>query len=126
MLLFSAATSLADSLIAEGVISTPLIRLLAHPEEYEGKHVEVIGYYHSEFEERSLYLTKDDATNLNTQNGLWIGSIAKEADKNKVHFIKKGFVRVAGTFSYRPTRGAGHMGLWPAELKDITFFATTR
>lgn len=126
MLLFSSATSLADSLIAKDVISTSLIRLLVHPEEYEGKRVEVIGYYHSGFEEKALYLTKDDATNLNTQNGLWIGSIAKGADKNRVHFVKKGFVRVAGTFSYRPRSGAGHMGLWPAELKEITFFATTR
>jgi len=124
--LVSAAALFADTVIADGVISTSLVRLLAHPEKYNGKRVEVIGYYHSGFEERGLYLTKDDATNLNTESGLWIGGIAKGADTNRVHSVKEGFVRVAGTFSYSSKSGAGHMGLWPAELKDITFFNTTK
>jgi ABC-type enterobactin transport system permease subunit len=126
LLFVSAATLLADSVIADGVISTSLVRLLAHPEKYNGKRVEVIGYYHSAFEESGLYLTKDDAMNSNTESGLWIGGIAKGADTNRVHRVKEGFVRVAGTFSYSPKSGAGHMGLWPAELKDITFFNTTK
>ena len=78
------------------------------------------------FEERALYLTKDDAKNGNSESGLWIGDIAKGADTNRVHWIKEGFVRVAGTFSYSSNGGAGHLGGWPAELKDITFFNTTK
>ena len=126
VLAVSVASLLADNVIADGVISTSLIRLLAHPEQYNGKRVQVIGYYHSELEESALYLTKDDATNLNCENGLWIGSYAKGADTNRVQWVREGFVRVAGTFSYSPKTGAGHMGLWPAELKDITFFNTTK
>jgi len=125
-LLATGASLLGDTVIADGVISTSLIRLLAHPEKYNGKHVEVIGYYHSQFEERALYLTKDDARNGNTESGLWIGGIAKHADTNRVHWVKEGFVRVAGTFSYSSNGGAGHLGGWPAELKDITFFNSTR
>jgi len=68
--------------IADDVISTSLIRVLAHPEKYNGKRIELIGYYHSEFEESCLYLTKDDATHLNYQNGVWIGGTADNADTN--------------------------------------------
>ena len=125
-LLMSAVSLFADNVIADGVISTSLIRLLAHPEQYNGKRIQVIGYYHSELEESALYLTKDDATNLNCENGIWIGGAAKGADTNRVSQVKEGFVRVAGTFSYDPKHGSGHMGLWPAELKDITFFNTTK
>jgi opacity protein-like surface antigen len=125
-LLASAACLFADMVIADGVISTSLIRVLAHPEKYDGKRIQLIGYYHSEFEESALYLTKDDATHLNTQNGVWIGGTAVNADTNRVNRVKEGFVRVIGTLSYESKHGAGHMGLWPAEVKDITFFNTTK
>ena len=125
-LLVSATCVLADIIIADGVISTSIIRVLAHPEKYKSKRVELIGYYHSEFEESALYLTKDDATHLNTQNGVWIGDTAADADTNRVNRVKEGFVRVIGKFSYDSKHGAGHMGLWPAEVKDITFFNTTK
>jgi hypothetical protein len=124
-LLVPAACVLADMVIADGVISTSLIRVLAHPTEYNGKRIHLIGYYHSAFEESALYLTKDDATQLNTQNGVWIGDTAANADTNRVNLVKEGFVRVIGTFKYSK-HGVGHKNLWPAEMKDITFFNTTK
>jgi hypothetical protein len=126
VLFASVATLLGDNIIAEGVLSTSLVRLLAHPEKYNGKRVEVIGYYHSQFEESALYLTRDDATNGNTESGLWIWVTTKGADTNKIHLVKEGFVRVAGTFTYKPRQGAGHMGLWPASIENVTFFNTTK
>jgi hypothetical protein len=107
---------------ADGVINTSLVRVLAHPEDYSGKRVGLVGYYHSEFEESGLYLTKDDATAHNYQSGLWVGGTAKDADTNKVHRVKEGFVRVVGTFGYTPEHGAGHMDLWFGLLDEITVF----
>ena len=37
-----------------------------------------------------------------------------------------GFVRVIGTFKYDSKNGSGHMGLWPAEIKEVTFLNTTK
>ena len=125
-LLISATCVLADMVSADGVIATSLIRALSHPEKYDGKRIELVGYYRSEFEHSGLYLSKDDARIPNYQSGLWIGRIAANADANRVVRVKEGFVRVIGTFSYSSKRGAGHMGLWPAEMKDITFFNTTK
>ena len=33
-----------DQVIADGVILTSLVRVLAHPEKYQGKQIELIGY----------------------------------------------------------------------------------
>jgi hypothetical protein len=124
VVLASAGAVLADEVIADGVIKTSLIRVLAHPDKYNGKRIELIGYYHSEFEESALYLTKDDATARNYENGLWIGGTAKGADTNRVHRVKEGFVRVVGIFNYSLKNGAGHMDLWFGLLDEITIFET--
>jgi hypothetical protein len=95
---------------------------LACPDKYDGKRIQLIGFYHSEFEESALYLTKDDATARNYEDGLWIGGAADGADTNRVHRVKEGFVRVVGKFSYNPNHGAGHMDLWFGLLDEITVF----
>jgi len=120
----SGCSSTPHSSTADGFIKTSLFRVLAHPDEYNGKHIALIGYYHSEFEESALYLTKDDATARNYENGLWIGGTAKGADTNRVHWVKEGFVRVVGTFNYRVEHGAGHMDLWFGLLDEIIIFET--
>ena len=40
--------------------------------------------------------------------------------------MKRGFVRVIGTFAYDPKGGLGHMGMWPGEINNVTFLNTTR
>src|SRR5690349_11812742 len=50
----------SDQIIADGVIYTSIIRLIAHPELYEGKKVQIIGHYIAGQELSSLYLTRDD------------------------------------------------------------------
>jgi hypothetical protein len=92
-----------------------------------GKRIELIGYYVSEFEHQALYLTKDDPEAGNYQNGVWIGSSSAQADKSKINTrVKKGFVRVIGTFNHDPKGGSGHMSMWPGEIKDVTFLNTTK
>jgi hypothetical protein len=127
MLVGLAAIARADTVIADGVISTSLVRVLAHPDQYKGKRIELIGFYVSEFEHHALYLTKDDPEVGNIQNGIWVGGAAPVVDKTRINTrVKRGFVRVIGTFTYDARGGSGHLGMWPGEINNVTFLNTTR
>jgi len=49
-LLFCASILRADIVSHDGTIATSVLRLLAHPEKYAGKRVQVRGYYVSGLE----------------------------------------------------------------------------
>lgn len=99
--------------------SVSLVQLLANPDRYDRAYVAVEGFYHAEFEESSLYLCEEHARHLITQNGIWVGAPARVAHTNGPASLNDTYVRVEGIFKSTP-KGAGHMGLWPAELDQIT------
>ena len=113
--------SRGDQVVADGVIYTSIIRLIAHPDLYQGRKVEVIGYYVSGQELSSLYLTKEDSHLGNSQSAIWLQLNQSVTNKLVDAKLKGGYVEVIGTFHYDPTNGAGHMGSWPGELRDISF-----
>lgn len=119
---WGSSTIHGDTLIANGTIFTSILRLLARPELYLGKRVQVIGFYRRGQELRSVFLSSDDARAGNPQNALWVDFSGIERNKLIDSRVKSGWVQVAGTFYYDPAKGAGHMGMWPAELREITFF----
>ena len=93
-----------------------LIRLLANPEKYDGKHVRVCGYLNVEFEGDALYFHQEDYLAHISKNGLWVnlnssGKVAREAAR----FNKK-YVVIEAVFDGNDT---GHMGLFGGGLKDI-------
>lgn len=107
---------------AEWNVYTPgqavsLVALIATPERYEGKKVQVIGYVVLEFEGTAVYLHEEDAKHLLTSNGLWLDfekvtrSLVKNAEAQPQYAI------IDGVF-----RGGmqGHMGLWSGSLTDLT------
>ena len=49
----------------------PLLRLLANPEQYDGKDIQLIGFLHLEFEGNALYLHKEDFDH-GLGNDIWI------------------------------------------------------
>lgn len=111
----------SDQIIADGVIYTSIIRLIAHPELYEGKKVQIIGHYIAGQELSSLYLTRDDAQSGNSQSAIWIGLDQAVTNKLVDVKIKSGQVAVVGTFHFNSKGGVGHLGAWPAELRGISF-----
>jgi hypothetical protein len=113
----------ADQVIRDGVIQTSLVRILAHPEQFNGKRVLLDGYLKIAFEESGLYLSKDDADHLNTMQALWVGS---PKDGKDVKYPKNGFVMIVGTVRYTEGQGAGHLGSWFAELSDIEQIVKSR
>lgn len=55
-----------------GFITDSMISIIANPEQYDGKTVQVQGYLHLEYEDVSLYLSKDDADFLCDENALGV------------------------------------------------------
>jgi hypothetical protein len=94
--------------------SVSLIRLVANPDQYEGKLVQVTGFVRFEFEGTAIYLHREDFEKHIPANGLWLnlskcGSLSGEA-------ITIGYALVEGKFT---GKRRGHMGLLSGELYDI-------
>ena len=126
LLLFSVGLVLsltirADVETADGSTWTSLIRVLANPEKYDGKRIQLAGYYSKSFESVGLFLSKTDARVGNIQNAIWVNVPERSGPKDRIQQLKRGYVNITGTFHYQPQNGHGHMGVWPAELREVTF-----
>jgi hypothetical protein len=71
-----------------------IIRLIASPEEYDGKHVNVVGFLKVEFEGNAIYLHREDYVKALTENAIQL-----DMPDSKV-FLKydRQYVLVEGTF----------------------------
>lgn len=90
--------------------SVSIIQLLATPERYEGRLIRVQGVAHFAFEESALYLHREDADCMNSSNGLWLRTAARDG-------LSDAFVIVEGWFT---AKEHGHLGAWPGEIKNIS------
>ena len=88
----------------------PFSGLLANPEHFHGRRVQLKGFLTAEFEGTALYLTRDHAEHGISAEGVWVefNDIPKE-----LHFK---WVLIEATFD-KDERG--HMGSWSGGLKDI-------
>jgi hypothetical protein len=96
--------------------NTSLIRLIATPEKYDGKTIQVIGYLHLEFEGNAIYLHKEDYEHGLSENSFWV-SFSKNITKQKniMDFNDK-YVIIIGTFKMDDK---GHMGMFGGTLENI-------
>lgn len=101
----------AEQAQSSEVMHVSMIQLVASPERFEGKRVQLLGYCRFGFEEHSLYLHREDSLLLNTANAVWLDTTERREDLNET------FVRVEGTFT---ARDHGHLGLWPGALVQIS------
>ena len=99
-----------------------LVRLIADRERYDGRKVETQGFFVWAYEDTSLYLSREDAFNGITHNGLVLDGTLRSADpdvdaraiRTKSHLQ---YVTVSGTFH---KQGRGHLGLYYAgKLADL-------
>jgi hypothetical protein len=98
-----------------GYYTVSMIKLIANPEKYDGKRIQVIGYLNLEFEGDALYLHQTDFLESITKNGLWV-DLDQLKFKNSSACNKK-YVIIEGVFD---AAHMGHMSLWSGILKDIT------
>jgi hypothetical protein len=93
-----------------------IINLIATPEKYHGKKIQIIGYLHLEFEGDAIYLHKEDYVNGISENGLWVNFSDKLTRKKKPNDYSDNYVIILGTFN---KDGHGHMGLFNGTMDNI-------
>jgi hypothetical protein len=89
-----------------------LIQLIANPEKYDGKQVQVVGFLRLEFEGDALYLHEDDYKNGIYGNAIGIG-VTRESKWSKGD-VNMRYVMVVGTFR------AGKSNLHTGTIVKIT------
>jgi len=93
-----------------------LVKLIANPEKYDGKRIQVIGYLHLEFEGNAIYLHADDYKKHIYENSFWVEFSPKLTKKiNPKNFNDK-YVIIIGRFS---AKQKGHMGMFGGTFNDI-------
>jgi hypothetical protein len=95
--------------------NTSLIRLIATPEKYDGKTIQVVGYLHLEFEGNALYLHKEDYENNLDNNAFWV-SFSENIKKRDLKKYNDIYVIIIGTFRMNDK---GHLGLFGGTLDNI-------
>jgi hypothetical protein len=102
--------------------NTSLIRLIASPEKYDGKSIQVIGYLHLKFEGDALYLHKEDYENGLHENAFWVSFSKKIAERDLTKYNDK-YAIIIGTFRLNDK---GHMGLFAGTIDNIVRLDTWR
>jgi hypothetical protein len=91
-----------------------LVRLIATPEKYDGKAVQVVGFLRLEFEGNAVYIHEVDYKSGITKNAVWVDRNAKVNDRADA--LNMHYVMLLGTFD---ASRHGHMGLFSGSLTDI-------
>ncbi len=91
-----------------------MVQLLADPQKFHGRRVQVIGFAHFEFEGNAIYLSKEDYDYGITKNGLWLSTSKDNGDPRE---LNNSYLVVEGTIN---AEMKGHMGLWSGAIENIT------
>jgi hypothetical protein len=108
-----AESALAETNLVSGVAITNII---AGKQEFQGKRVELKGYYWTGPESSQV---SDGSGRGEIKSSLWVAYYrVKPGCEQKVRWFKKGPVRIVGTVNFR----SGYPGPWPGEITDIEVF----
>ncbi len=112
----SPTSTCQDSVISSRDFSVSLVRLVATPEKYHGKWVQVVGYLNLEFEGNAIYLHREDYETGNLKNGIWVNIPKDLKTKLALSEYSKHYVIMSGCFDMNST---GHMGMFGGTLNEI-------
>ncbi len=93
-----------------------LVKLIATPEKYDGKRIQVIGYLHLQFEGDAIYLHKEDYKNSILENSFWVNFSNKLTKKIDPKKFSDNYVIIIGTFN---SNEKGHMGMFSGTFDNI-------
>lgn len=94
-------------------LASPFARVIARPELYHGKVIQLVGYLNLEFEGNALYHSEEEYRHGQTAEALWI-----DVDgMNLKPPFARGWVIVQGTFN---GERRGHFGLFAGTIEKIT------
>jgi len=94
---------------AEAICYVSFVQLLAHPERFHGKQIQVIGYISVREEDNALYLSNELADHGASQDAFWL-EINGEPD------VETGWGVVRGRFN---AERRGHLGLYAGTIEKI-------
>ena len=92
-----------------------IVQLIANPERYDGKHIQLIGFLRIEFEGTAVYFHREDYEQGITRNALWV-NIPTAMSKAQSDAVNGQYVICLGTFD---AAHHGHMGLFSGEIKNV-------
>ncbi len=93
-----------------------LIKLIANPEKYDGKRIQVIGYLNLQFEGNAIYLHEEDYKKHISENSFWVNFSQKLTRNTNIKMFSNKYVIIIGRFS---AKQKGHMGMFGGTLNDI-------
>ena len=85
-----------------------IIKLIADPDRYHNKPVQVVGYVSFQFEDHSVCLHKEDSINGIARNCMWL-----KTDKQKCNNV---YAIVSGRFN---KHNLGHMGAFGGAIEEV-------
>lgn len=99
-----------------------LAEVIAHPHQYHGKRVSVVGYYHAEEEYSGLCVDEAAAGASRYMSSVFKSSVSRDgpstfANKAAIKDKNDTWLRVEGIFL---DGRSGHMGLWSGEIVRLT------
>ena len=98
-----------------------LINIIANPDQFNNKHIRVIGVSRIEFENNAIYISRESYDNYLSKNGLWI-EFGENYPKENIQAFKKyngQYVVVEGIYDMK---NKGHMDAFSGAIKRITRF----
>ena len=93
-----------------------MIKLIATPEKYQGKRIQIIGYLHLEFEGNAIYFHEEDCKKRIPENSFWVNFSNKLTEKKNLNDYNNKYVIIIGTFKMNDK---GHLGLFGGTIDDI-------
>jgi hypothetical protein len=97
-------------------LSVSLIRLIATPDAFDGKYVQVTGFVSIEHEGTAVYLHRDDWQYMLTKNGLWLVASDIPGEGSNEAKVKERYALIEGRFS---AKKQGHRGLWSGSIEEV-------
>ena len=96
-------------------LDVSLVQLIAEPQKYDGKRVQVIGFMRIEFEGNAIYLHREDFEYGISKNALWV-DIPTDMTKRQRDDTNLHYVICVGVFR---AKSHGHMGMFSGTITEV-------
>jgi hypothetical protein len=104
--------------------SISLINLIATPEKYDGKLIQVEGVCAFAFEGEALFLTRDDWKYGSTRNAVWANYDTLDTEPWDPRFMSKFHGRRVLVEGYFNSHHHGHLGAYSGAITNVIWIMT--
>lgn len=101
-------------------LQVSMMQIIVDPDKYDGKRVEIQGYYIMAFENNALYFHEDDYRYSIYKNAIWMGYNEYFFNTFDIFAPYEGYITIEGV--YRKIT-PGYSSLFSGRLEDITYIS---